>query len=323
MYHRNNIAILGALEEASSVLICIHNNPDADAIGSAFALKKTMETCWPDLEVCDVYVHQPIERYFKVFIGEENVGKVILPTRDKYDVVVVLDTSAENRTAKDFRDYADGTVIVIDHHVGTEDFGDMTISREVAATAYLIWELVGEIFGCEPTPEVATLLYVGLTGDTANFTNSNTDSEVFEMAMCLMDSGISPFEISSAFNRKSYAHMMLLGEAMAHLTVHQPNFCMAYVSEQMLMRTGATQSDAAAMIGYIKNVEDCDWAILLIEDGHDIRVRLRGSHTPVRDFAKELGGGGHEMASGCRITGDLIEVYNIIEAAAKAWFQNH
>lgn len=307
------------IKDAKTILITVHDSPDSDALGSAFGLKWALEKT----AKVDVYLHQPIERLFDFLLPEEYIGKIVKPTLREYDLVIAVDTSTETRAPHDIRSYVkpDGALMIIDHHVGGDDWGDINIREDVAATAIIVTNMIKKMNEALITPKVAQALYTGVSGDTGNFTYSNTDGMAFSVASYLVNRGVDPAAVSLAFSTKTEAHLRLLSDTIQNLKIHEEGFATAYITERMIRKNGATQGDAAGMLWHLRNINGCRGFILFIEDGKDIRIRFRSETENVRELANVFGGGGHEKASGARVVGALRDVLLSVEKEAKEFFK--
>jgi len=312
--------ILG--NEVSSILISVHDNMDADAIGSMYGLKYALDNAKDEVNIntVDMYIHEPIDNLFEFLVGKDT-GKITMPrVHDKYDLIISLDTSTEERAPRGLRQYGK-TLCTIDHHMDGHDWGDINFRYGAAATGVIVTKLLitmatGNSHGIViPYTTIfpkcaAKALYTAITGDTGNFAYSNTDAESLKTAAFLASCGAEPFEISDAYSTRPLSHFRLLERCLSTIHILDDTIITAYVTEEMLQNTNATQADAASMVNYIRNIQGTEIAILFIEDGNSIRVRFRSKGREIRSLASTFGGGGHKMASGARIKGKLPKIIN-------------
>ena len=67
-----------------------------------------------------------------------------------------------------------GTLVVIDHHVTNEGFGDISlVDSEAAATAVIVVDVL-DVLEWPLTPEIATCLLTAVVTDTGRFQYANT-----------------------------------------------------------------------------------------------------------------------------------------------------
>ena len=99
------------IEEAESALIICHRNPDGDAIGSSFALRRIFELMGKDAKVaCD----SPAPAYLEFITGVEDITYV-QGDENCYDLVVAVDTAAPSQLGN-LAFLMDRISLMIDHH---------------------------------------------------------------------------------------------------------------------------------------------------------------------------------------------------------------
>lgn len=162
----------------TAVAIQCHDNPDADAIASAFALGRYFElrgipvrlfysgaraVSKPNLTMLIEELGIPV-----AFTGDDarNV-KALFPGHD--DVLLV--TADCQYGAGNVRLVESGLVCVIDHHIKEKDLARFErIEPYLGSCATVVWKLLRQAgFDFAAHPDVATALYYGLYTDTNSF----------------------------------------------------------------------------------------------------------------------------------------------------------
>lgn len=170
-------AILEAIDNAETVLICGHVRPDGRLPWVCFRIAANIASGWGRPRT---YASpSPIPESYKFLRDSDKFCKL---TRRHYDLFIAVDCATHDRIGRldgYFRS-ADRTVC-IDHHEGHSGFADINLVRSNASSTC---EIVFDIL--EPTgritKEIADYLYVGLSTDTGHFMHSNTDSKVLFVA---------------------------------------------------------------------------------------------------------------------------------------------
>ncbi len=170
------------LLDYNNILYLCHRNADADALGSAFALKEAIGGTIGVIEGCDRVASQ--------IASQLNIEYALAPTGD-FDLVVVVDTSTPAQlNAFPLKSYA-----VIDHHA-TSSLNDNSIfflHRKKSSTAEIVLEVLKRM-GAPIMRRTAFALISGIITDTGNFRHASSDS--FKAVAELMDlSGIEYNEV--------------------------------------------------------------------------------------------------------------------------------
>ena len=115
--------IINKIKESDNIAIAMHDSPDADCIGSAFALKQALKNIGKDV---DVILQNKISTSYLKIIGSAYINKINLPNKF-YDLLIILDCSTIDRTIDKVGKYAN-YIIAIDHHIGHEPYGNRPAS---------------------------------------------------------------------------------------------------------------------------------------------------------------------------------------------------
>jgi len=203
---------VGLIEGSTDVLITAHTRPDGDACGSVRAMCDLLESLGK--KVRPMFLSPLPQWYEFLFAGKVPVlgndittGQLNGGLFDDCDLVIIIDTNSYVQLPQ-FDEWIRNThkkVLVIDHHVTTDNLGDVELIDTTAAAA---GEIVLDLFkyaGWPITGEIAEALFVALSTDSGWFKFSNADSRVFrnaaELIECFRISGStstagSPYSIS-------------------------------------------------------------------------------------------------------------------------------
>lgn len=304
--------IIDTIRRSEKILILSHKNPDGDALGSslglALALRKIGKkaSCYSVNEIPPVFGFLPGVEMFRS-----------APEFSDYDLVILLDCALFKRTGiEDLPALIasfDG-LVVIDHHPRTEveewPKRSEWIDEKKAATAVMIYELLGEM-GVTLDKDIATDLLTGIFTDTGGFQHNNTDEVALKAAAGLMKKGPRIDKIAkSIFSSKNIAAIKLWGRALSRLeTDTETGMAVSYVNLSDIEEAGANSDDLAGLVSLINTVSDAKFSLLLTEyDDQKIKGSLRSEEykgVDVSEIARQLGGGGHKLASGFEMDGDL------------------
>ena len=301
------------------VVITMHRDPDADAMGSSLAwayfLKRQGHT---------VTVISPTDfsRNLRWMYGADQVlvyeGKNPEPKQcrealDSAQLICCLDFSSLNRL-KDLGELvrkATAPKLLIDHHLEPEAFATFEIwDTGAAATAQLVYHLV---HWWDPTTldtTMAELLYAGIMTDTGSFRHGNTTAAVHLAVAELMQTGFDANRVHRRiFDEAPLSKLKLLGHTLAHKLTVLPSLRTAYMvlTAEELKQFDSSVGDTDGLVNYGLQVEGVVMSVLFTERSGEIRMSFRSvGDFSVRELAAaHFGGGGHRNASGGRSTRSL------------------
>jgi len=290
-----------------SILIFTHENPDGDGIGSMLALYKFLKKKNKDVEMAMKDEVPYIYNFLK------NIDKIKkLPIDKTYDLAILVDAAGVFRAgaevkAKEF--------MRIDHHRNGERYGEWDyIDISAPSTTTLVTKLLRKWDEELIDKDIAESLYVGLLTDTGSFRHSNITPEIFDLAKFLVEKGANPSYISQqVFERNKPETLKLLNKVLSTLQLHNNGkVASLIVKKDFFDETGTKEEDTEGFVNYARGLDGVDVAFIMIQrpnnpDTWRVSLRSKGDFN-VEKVAKELGGGGHKNASGCRIKGEEKEV---------------
>ena len=191
--------VLDGLRAASRVTIICHENPDADTLGAALALRIASERLGKEAEVVAA---DPIPPWLAFLPLVDEVRRV--PALEP-DVAVVVDgpLSRTGAVARDCGEWlARARVLNIDHHVSNagDEGAAAWVDPEAAATCEMVALMLPDL-GVEMDPAIATALTAGIVQDTHTFAHPNATPRTLRVTAELVEAGAG----LSAINRAIYA----------------------------------------------------------------------------------------------------------------------
>lgn len=297
--------IANKIKGSESILIAMHDGYDADCIGSGFALKMALSTMNKNV---DIMLQNKVSPMYSKIIGSENVNRISMPNKF-YDLLIIVDSSTIDRISINLNQFSKFT-IVIDHHQGFDSYGDMYLCEPLSSTGMIIHKLIKEL-NITIDKYIATCLYLTIVGDTNNFRNNNVNYYTHEITTDLIKSGANMKYVNNIFEKTSLSMIRLLGDVLSDIHYDKKyKICYLMVKNEHIKRTGSSYEEAAKLIEYIRNVEDCDIAFLFLQNKNGVRVKARSKTKNVNEIMKHFNGGGHIFAAGAEIYGS--DPYSII-----------
>lgn len=296
------------LQKTNSIALFAHTNPDGDTIGSCLGLKLALEQLGKKVTVfCD----SPMSSRLSAFKHSEIISQQFV---GQYDLYVAVDCSELTRIGDFSVEYsAARETLTIDHH-GGEYFSRYNCLYDYASCCQIVYEIVKEL-KTAIGQDIATYLYMGLCTDTGNFSNSNTNADCFNMAAELYKFGADIERINRVFFRDTtYAETKLLAKALSRIrSYYDDRMFLTYITMSDLTELGLDSTATSGIVSYTIDINTAKVGVCICEDTpNHYKVSMRGKDFSVRDVCKEFGGGGHILASGCRIDGFLEDVIDKI-----------
>lgn len=298
--------IARSIKRHADFLVTTHLHPDGDAVGSVIGLMLVLEKMGKTATVC---LADPISDALSFLPGADRVIVGVNNVPDHvWDAVIVVDSASLERTGMfESRPIPAKCIINIDHHLSSEEFGNLNwIDPRSAAAGEMVYELA-KTLGVELDQAIAVNLYTSIITDTGFFRYSNTTARTHRIVAKLVETGFNAGKISEQlYETRSYDTLRLLGEVLARMERSDDGrIAWTVISEDMFRRTGTSAHDIEGFVNYPRSIKGVDVAVLIRENGNDlckVSIRSKGKIN-VAVFAEKYGGGGHRNASGCTIAG--------------------
>ncbi len=192
-------AVVAAIRDAARITAICHENPDADTLGSALALRMAAERLGKEAEVVAADPVPPSLAHLP-HASEVRTRPGLEP-----DLAVVLD-GPPSRTGAVAREAATGSprarIVNIDHHVSNDGCeADVSwVDPDAAATCEMMALLIPDL-GVEIDARIASVLTAGIVQDTHTFAHPNATPRTLRVTADLVEAG-APL---SAIHRSIYA----------------------------------------------------------------------------------------------------------------------
>lgn len=312
--------IVEQLKKAKNAVIFCHARPDGDALGAGLALMTALRNAGKTALMCCEDL--PPEKF--AFLPATEQVKQTLPANTEYDTFISVDCADVTRMGAFSDAYAKfaGTTVNIDHHISNKGFAKFNYVYECPASCELLTEILVEA-GFEITQEIADLLMLGLITDSGNFTHHDVSEKTFNTAAKLRARGADVNLINyNMYSRQPKARALLYGRVMNKIRFALDDKLTFIVTTlEDLKQTGAEKSLTEGFVDFPLTIDGVEVSASLMEvKKRQYKVSLRSKGTVnVNAVASTFGGGGHVLASGCMLIGELEEV---IEKITYAVYQN-
>ncbi len=296
--------VLACLREADQFVMCAHEKPDGDVLGSGFALGLALKSLTKRVVY---FLDDEVPKNLQ-FLPESELTQRTFEGGSADAVFVFLDMSDKSRAGGALQWVPADRIMNIDHHLGNKRFGRWNyVLESEAATGSLILNLIVGL-GVPVTAELATCLLTTIISDTGCFMYSNASPHTIRLASSLMEAGADKEKITDhLYQQRSFQGQKVLGRALDTAALTDDGICYSVVTQAMLQEFGACHEDLEDVVGALRAIEGCDVAVLLKETPElDFRLSLRSrGRLNVMKIAKTLGGGGHFRAAGASVAGPV------------------
>lgn len=292
------------VDNAETIAIASHINPDGDNLGSTLALRKSLELYGKDVELL---ANDTIDDYLHFLPEKENYKEA---SRESYDLFMILDCSEFDRIGDSLTPIAKASknTLVIDHHVGGGINTDLNLIYDTApATCELVFEII-ERLDLPIDKDIASLIYTGLCTDTNRFLYSNVTEYTFYVAGRLLSLGAdSEYIYRNLYQSKPMKVMKFQTEVISNAEFMDKR-AYSIISKDLVKKHGVQMGDAETIVGMLRDIDEVGVSMILKEyDNGEYKVSLRSKDVDVAKVARENGGGGHIKASGFSIFDDSLE----------------
>jgi len=290
------------LLQADNILIACHVFPDGDALGSQLALGEILESlgkkvyCYCDEYALTLYEFMP---------GSEKLSNA-LPDIALFDAAVAVDCGDRFRLGHKMDKLLQiHPFVVIDHHAGHKDFGDIGwVEADRSSTAEMIFDLALALHA-DISYNAAYCLYTAIVSDSGSFKYESTSAYTFQVAGHLLNRGVIPSEVAGKlFDNYSVNRLRLLERVLGSLELHgDGQIAVISATDEMFEMSGAKREDTEEFINLPRALRSVKVAAFLKQtaDG-SIKVSLRAKgECDVSQVALKFGGGGHRNAAGYKV----------------------
>lgn len=299
------------LNEASSIALISHLDPDGDNLGSLTALSKSLLNLGKKVYPIDF---DKIPENLKFL---PNLDLLSDNTDINIDMIICLDCANYERLGQIDELFNKAKFrINIDHHQSNEFYGDVNIVKKgYSSTCELVFDLINEI-NLPIDKEISMSLLTGISTDTGRFLYSATTADTLAKASKLVENGADMMKINELiYQSKKFEAQLLENEILSKTEIYNDYVAIGFVMTDQLNKYNVEISDIDSVINTFRDTDKIKISVLIkqqTENEYKVSFRSKGN-IDVGLIAKNLGGGGHKNAAATRITGDFETVSNKIK----------
>lgn len=298
-----------SLCENKRTLIIFHIHSDADAVGSAFALRELFRILGiPAYCACSEELPERLQ-----FLTDGTQGSVLLEEdmRLDYERIISVDSASPAQLGSLFNKLHKDIDIMIDHHSNGTPYADNYIDPSAAATGEILYSVAKRLVSLgaieEIPPRMLNCVYAAISSDTGGFRFSNATPETYRLGAELIESGVDHAEINRLlFDCKSMTQIAVEGEAARSIKTYAGG-SVAWIPLSYEKRRALSAEDEhlGTLIDIARSLDGVEVAFSIREEKNrnSFRVSMRSaSDFDVSYVCAKFGGGGHKRAAGCTVT---------------------
>ena len=301
--------LISVLEIPTDTVIVFHRNPDADAVGSAFALQRVLEQLGsPTRCICCNEV--PANLQFLMNAVQESVLPEIVLSDFEPARIITVDTASLSQMGEVANIFGDRVDLMIDHHEPDASYGVQTYIRATAAaTGEIIFDLIKKLASEERIvidEEMCVDLYAAISGDTGCFRYSNVTPKTHLRAAELVASGINCADINRRlFENKTLERLRAQSAAISNMELFADGK-IAVVTFPYALKAGLglDDDDLGALVDVPRSLSGVEIALCIRQPLPEGKFRVSARSNGIYDVAelcRKFDGGGHAKAAGCTL----------------------
>jgi phosphoesterase RecJ-like protein len=322
--------IIPLLKEPKTIVIVMHQKPDADAMGSCLGLYHVLIALGHTVAVIS-----PTNwaEWLSWMPGAESVIDYELNTPksnellEGADWIFCLDFNVLHRTRKMTEPIgkAPGVRILIDHHQQPQKevfaYGMSDTSKSSASE--MVFDFIESAGQADKINQaVAECLYAGVMTDTGSFRFSSASASVHRMVAVLKDTGLDHSKVhENLFDNFLENRLRFIGHALINRmeVMYEYNTALITIPWKDLVKFQIRTGDTEGLVNYGLTIQGIKFAALIIDRDEEIKCSFRSKGGfDVNQFARNyFEGGGHRNAAGGHSSETLDETIQRFRASLK------
>ncbi len=305
------------IENADSIMLTTHENPDGDGIGSIMALASHLKTRGRKYRILlpsklpDEFEFIDPDNKIEIFDLEKHSDWI-----SQINLAILLDIGNYTRTGQIWGliNQNDTKIVNIDHHPYTNGhpFTLNVFDVKASATGELIYSYLKAIDPDSFTKEIYAAIYVAVMTDTGSFSYNNTNVICHEIASKAIEYGVDTAKLHQNIYGSSSRSKIKLLAAVANNIQYTYDGKLAWfkITSDMMATAGAVKDDVDGFTDFARSITGVEVSLMIFENSDGtcrINFRSKGSYT-INKIARDFGGGGHEFAAGAKVTGKIADI---------------
>ena len=302
------LEIYKLIEKYDRIVIARHVGVDPDAMGSSCALKNSILLTFPNKHVVLAGTGTNRFSYFgKLDRTEEVLDKTLLIVTDTPDIKRIDGVD-------DLSKFSD--VIKIDHHPFIDKFSENSleyIDITASSASQIILELINgtDLLMDE---EIAKQIFWGIVSDTNRFMFNNSTPKTFALVGELIKKyNLDITKLYESLYARPLEEVRLEGHIATNMQLTENGVAYMKITNDILEKYNVDAAAPGNMIGNFNYINGINVWLFITEDvkNNNYRVSIRSRGPIINKVAEKYNGGGHNYASGAKIT-DIMDADKLV-----------
>ena len=307
------------------LVVVVANNPDADSLGSALALREILQSSQKEVAL---YCRMEIPFYLRFLDGWQDFSKEL----GEFELAIMVDNSALKLLEVERTDisqrFRQKPFVILDHHSSQPsiDFATLIYNEpQMAATGQLIYEIAKEL-NWPLNKEVAYYLASSILSDSLGFTSQimRDNPAPLRVVAELVDLGVDLSLLAQ--RRLSWQEIpaeitAYRGELLQRIEFHAQNQIASLSIEHEEIKRLGSQFNPTIVLDEMRLVEDVRLSLGFKKYQNPsgqltrvtLRIRCHKGAQVAQDLAEHFEGGGHPYAAGVKWEGNNLDFNEIKE----------
>lgn len=320
--------IYDLIKKSNPIIIHRHVNPDGDALGSQWGLKKIIEENFPKKKVL---VPGDMTDYMLKFFPQADI---VNQSDYQNALVIICDTANRERISGQFWQEA-SNIIKIDHHPEVDDYGTLNLVDSSASAACQVAAKWAQVLKLKVSKEAARHLYLGLVTDSGRFLYRSVSSETFDVASFLVSAKFNLLDLYENLYMQEIKNAWVKGYILSNFVVSSHGVGHLILTKEELIKLEKElnnkiktidkkgkitliREDFTNQVNLMSNLKGIKIWFIACQDAitPDFKISVRSARWKINDVVAKFGGGGHDSAAGTRLE-NLTVVKNLFSALDK------
>ncbi|MFA6636546.1 MAG: bifunctional oligoribonuclease/PAP phosphatase NrnA [Candidatus Omnitrophota bacterium] len=306
-----------AVQEAATIAISCHVNPDGDTVGSMLALGLGLEKFGKTVTLISP---EEIPPQYSTLPAAERAKRKL---SKNVDLAITVDCNSGDMVGpvlEDLRKRAK-LILAIDHHSLREPYENISlIDVSAAAVGEMVYTLLNKL-KVHIDRDIARNILTSIIVETGSFRLPSVNARTFGICESLIRTGVDFNDlVETVFWKKNRQAAVLAGLCMSRCKfIADGRLAWTTVKSRDFKSTGGKDRDVDPVPDEIRAISGVDIVVFFREqNGGRLRVSLRSKkEINVGLLAREYGGGGHPDVAGCVIKNSPGEIKNFLSEAEK------
>ncbi len=290
--------LINKIKSTNKICLFVHENPDCDAIGSAFAFKTFIEDNFESKDVRIAGLNEVDKNFILPFF---NIN--YLPVdKDfaKESIGIIFDTSNQSRILTQLNIFCNWTFL-IDHHpsdykISNQSIIDINSSSTCELVGLMLMKL-SKKYNISST--VANSLYFGILTDTNRFLYPLVAKSTFNLMSFLCDKGLNRELVHNQLYLRDFSDVEL-DHKLFELIQYNNEYGYATLFIDKKYNKKYNKKSFNGKVYLMANIKEIKISTLVYYDENLNKWKgsIRSREYDVSQIANLFNGGGHKLASG-------------------------